>query len=858
MAGRGQGVPPYRDPNRAFTRLTETWRLEACRRTAMTTSANFDRLLLELLEPFRNSTVPLCISDATDPEYPLVSVNAAFTELTGYKESEAIGRNCRFLQGPGTDRTITATLRASLAAGRACRHVLTNYRRDGTPFENDLVITPIRDGAGRLRYFTGVQRVIEQVAARSRLVHLLSLPDGTMRGADGPGERWLDTLPAQERNRLAHACARAAAANVALVHTLPVRGIDGTALEVALNGPPEKLPEGVRFACKAEKTIQFSALTARLRLLETVSVHAWDGIIITEAEPLDRPGPRILFANDAIHRQTGHGPASLIGQTPRVLQGPETDPAELARLGAALRRWEPVSARLLNYRTDGSTFWNELSIVPVADEIGWYTHWVSVQRDVSASQAAAARISFLAEHDELTGLANRHSMRAAIDGALAAARRGGTGCGAVRLDLDRFKLVNDNWGHAAGDALLAATGARLKAVLRGGDVAIRVGGDEFLLVLPGLQTHAALDRAAARILEAVSRPVVFEGREIPVSTSVGAALFPDDAERADALLAAADTALYRAKRLGRGRVDVFSAELRDQAAERRRIADDLRVGLERGEFEMFFQPQLELGSGRVVGIEALLRWRHPERGIVAPGAFLEIAEECGLLGPLSDLAVDQALRTVAAWHQAGVDFGRLAVNLAAPQVARASLAADIAGLLQRYQLPAALLTVELVESVFIGANRGQVADTLATLRRAGIAIDLDDFGTGYASLTHLREFPVDRLKLDRSFVSDIGRDGNDEVIVSAVVKLAHSLGLTCLAEGVETEEQLGFLRRLGCDAVQGYLFARPMDAMATAAWLTREERSVAAARAVAGGVAPGVAAGPPRRAASRKARGAAR
>lgn len=786
-------------------------------------TASFDSLLFGLLAPFRDSSMALSISDATHPDLPLISVNAAFCELTGYQESEVIGRNCRFLQGPGTDPATTAALAAKLKAGEPARALLLNYRRDGSTFMNDLVITPVRDASGRLRYFTGVQHALEPAASRPRVLRLLLRPDATLSGGNAESGAWLETLPRREMAHLAHACAAAAAGKTLLVHTVALTASDGTTCEVAVTGAPEVQPEGVLFTCQVKDDVAHLTLMNRLRLLETVSVQAWDGIIITEAEPLDRPGPRILYANEALRRQTGHRPEDLLGKTPRVLQGPGTDPEAIASLGAALRRWEPVTTQLLNYRTDGSTFWNELSIVPVADDTGWYTHWIAVQRDVTERQEAAARITFLAEHDELTGLANRNSMQAMITSALAGARRDGVHCGAIRLDLDRFKQVNDTWGHAAGDALLAATGQRLRTCLRSGDLAIRVGGDEFLVVLPRLPNRAALDTAAARILEAVAQPVPFEGRELPVSTSVGAALFPEDAEQVETLLAAADTALYSAKRQGRGRIDVFSPAMRAEIEGRRRIAEALRLGIERQEFSVHYQPQLRVADGCVIGLEALLRWNHPERGVLRPGEFLDVADEAGLLGALSDLALEQAVAAARRWLDAGMEFGRVAVNLAAPQMVRPTLAADIQALLARHGVPADRLVVELVESVFIGANSSQVAETLHALRQAGVSIDLDDFGTGYASLTHLRAFPVDRLKLDRSFVADIGHDTNDELIVGAVVKLAHSLSLTCIAEGVETEAQLAFLARLGCDEVQGFLFAKPMPEAALLAWLRGTE-----------------------------------
>jgi diguanylate cyclase (GGDEF)-like protein/PAS domain S-box-containing protein len=796
----------------------------------MIPGTGFDGLLEGLLEPLRNSGLPLSIADATAPDLPLVSINDAFTDLTGYREADCIGRNCRFLQGPATDRAAIARLRAALAAGASVREVLLNYRRDGSPFMNELLVMPVRDAGGRLRFFAGVQRAVAAARGAGRRFRFARLPDGTLRelpGADGLPPGWLAALDAGQRRRLVHAASGGRTLNLRL--SLPEGFADPRHLELRAEGRP--WPDGVVFDGIAEPLPpQETSLAGRLRLLEAASRHANDVVVITEAEPLDLPGPRIVFVNEAIRAHTGHEPGAVIGHTPRILQGAQTDHAATARLGAALRRWESPTVQLLNYRSDGSTFWNEVSISPVADETGWYTHWISIQRDVSERRQVQERIAHLAAHDSLTGIPNRATAMTRLDLAIAAAQAQGSRVGLIRLDLDRFKMVNDTHGHAAGDALLAEVARRLQAGLRAGDTTARVGGDEFVAILPGIAGREALAAAADRLLAAVEGSFAWNGQRLDISLSGGAALFPDDAEDAETLLAVADTTLYRAKKLGRGRVEQAWPGLREEGRERARIACDIRRGLEAGEFEPFFQPQVSLADGRLVGLEALVRWRHASRGVLSPGDFLDIAEEAGLLGALGDLMLEAGLGAAARWVKAGTAFGTLAINLTGDQLRHPDLAGRIADALARHGVPAPRLTVEVVENVFVNDRSGRVEANLAALRRLGIGIELDDFGTGFASLTHLRRFPVDRLKIDRSFVADIGVDPDDEVIIAAVVQMAGSLGLGSVAEGVETEAQAAHLRRIGCRDMQGFLVARPMDAAATEAWMAAYGKRDAPAR----------------------------
>ncbi|PNY79458.1 sensor domain-containing protein [Deinococcus koreensis] len=736
---------------------------------------------------------------------------------------------------------------------------------------------------------------------------------------------------------------------------------------------------------------RLAAAEQQRSLLESVLAHANDSVLITEAEPVSAPGPRILYANEAFTRTTGYTLDEVRGQTPRILQGPRSDRRVLDRIKAALRAWQPIEVELINYRKDGSEFWVELSIAPVADERGWYTHWISIQRDVTdrktsalqqerdrnqilelaarnvplstvlgqlltslergfpglraavvlgppsgsgppeaqdaavydpeprpalpgdtlrrlltlsgphatslegpdgaawsaelhpirsaqgqrrgvltllcaqalrapapgarptplspderAQLEASAQLAGLvidrydaqrdlehqALHDPLTGLPNRalfgrdvqHTLASSAPDALVAVGL---------MDLDRFKQVNDTLGHSAGDQLLQQVAARLRTHLRPIDLLARMGGDEFLMAFPQLSAPEQVDRLAERLIAALEQPFLLAEQEVFVRPSIGFSLYPIGTLSAEHLLQQADAAMYRAKRRGGG----YSLYSPDTAAGRAAMTleSGLNRALERQEFILHYQPQFDVQSGAVVGLEALLRWQHPELGLIPPSDFIPLAEASGLIVPIGQWVLEQACLQAAMWSVQRPGL-RMAVNLSARQFERDDLPQLVQGALNRSGLPAAQLELELTESMLMQA--GVAGPALRHLSDLGVRLALDDFGTGFSNLASLKQFPIDVLKIDQSFIRGLSPGGageaKDQALVRAIIALAHALGLRVTVEGVEQASQLQFLREQRCEYAQGFLLARPQPAAQLGAWLDGTPESPWASPAPAG------------------------
>ena len=458
---------------------------------------------------------------------------------------------------------------------------------------------------------------------------------------------------------------------------------------------------------------------------------------------------------------------------------------------------------------DGELFWAEVAIRRANLGDG-QDRLLVVARDISERKQAQARVEFLAHHDPLTELPNRVLLRDRVDQAITLAEREKRRVALMFLDLDHFKTVNDSLGHVAGDRLLKDIAQRLRHCMRESDTIARLGGDEFIVVLGSIRDADGVVEVAEKILTAVAQPVMLGEREVASSLSIGIALYPDDGDDFDTLLKKADAAMYHAKQGGRSAYRFFAARMNVDALAHLTVRSGLHRALERGEFQLYYQPQVGLECGRVIGAEALIRWNHPERGLVSPAEFIPVAEECGLIVPMGDWVLREACRQAALWQAQGHHL-TVAVNLSALQFRRGDLEQAVKGALAESGLDPARLELELTESIMIQDHQ-TVLEVARRLGALGVQLSIDDFGTGYSSLAYLKRFAVDKLKVDQSFVKDIQTDSENAAITRAIIQMAHSLNLTVIAEGVEEEEAAAFLRQHGCDQAQGYLYGRPMTA----------------------------------------------
>jgi diguanylate cyclase (GGDEF)-like protein len=428
-------------------------------------------------------------------------------------------------------------------------------------------------------------------------------------------------------------------------------------------------------------------------------------------------------------------------------------------------------------------------------------------------------MAFIAIHDGLTGLHNRAFLTDHFDTLLKGAHRRGERLAVIQLDLDRFKQVNDTLGHPAGDYVLVVTAQRMRESCRSSDLCVRLGGDEFVMILSGAGTGEDINSIAKRVLTRINEPISFQGATILPGASAGIAVYPIDADNAKDLLVHADLALYSAKKLGGGNYSFFSEELRRELEHRKQLERDLKMAIAARSFVVYYQPQVSLSNGTITGVEALVRWNHPERGMISPGEFIPVAEKSGLMAQIGRIVIDKAIEQAAEWHKAGVAFGRLAVNVSGTELREPDFDDFLFAVLERTELPPQKLSLEIVESVILDDEKTGIAGKLRHIRSAGIHLELDDFGTGYASLSHVNPNEIDRLKIDRRFVQNINQNGDNSKIVRAITELARGLGISIIAEGAETEAELDSLLSIGCDQVQGYSIAFPMPEAQAREWL---------------------------------------
>src|SRR5919106_1377658 len=541
-------------------------------------------------------------------------------------------------------------------------------------------------------------------------------------------------------------------------------------------------------------------------LLATAIEHAGDVIEITDAES------RFEYVNSAFERISGYSRADALGETPfSLLMSDPKDEPHYRAVQNAIASGQVWHGTLTGRRKNGTLYEQEATISPVRNADGEITHYVAVKRDITERLQSQARIWHLAHHDALTDLPNRVLFQDRLQQAVAQARRNGLLVAILFVDLDNFKDVNDALGHEFGDLLLKEVTLRLRECTRDTDTVARLGGDEFALIHAGLDRSEWAAKLAEKVLERLSEPFSLEGQEVHVSASIGVTICPLDHDDPNQIVKNADMAMYRAKNTGRANYQFYKEDMNLAFQARKALERDLRKALANDELDVFYQPQVDARRSLIVGAEALVRWPHPDRGMISPAEFVPIAEECGLIVPLGEWVLQTACTQNKRWQDLGLPPVRVAVNLSAQQFLYRDLVASVVRALETSSLDHGYLELEITEGILMRETEVTIS-TLRRLTELGIQIAVDDFGTGYSSMAYLKRFPVNKIKIDRAFVTDVTTDRGDAAIVGAVIGLAHGLGLTVAAEGVETFEQVAHLRARGCDELQGYYFGRPMTA----------------------------------------------
>ncbi len=614
-------------------------------------------------------------------------------------------------------------------------------------------------------------------------------------------EAWLASVHADDRDWIAREVEAARQAQRAFTIEYRVERPDGSVRWMQSIGKP-RCYEGGREIGMVGIVLDIDTrkqAEERLRLSAAVIDSTRDGVVVTGLDA------GIIAVNRAYCEITGYAEAELLGQNPRILQSGRHDDRFYAAMWEALVREGHWQGEIWSRRKNGEVYPEWLTISAVRDEAGRVRHYVGVVTDVSRLKQTEAELARLAHYDPLTGLPNRLLAQSRLEHAVERCEYEDRRLALLMVDIDHFKTINDSLGHEIGDELLRAIGDRLRGAIAGTSTVARLGGDEFLLITEDVQGVRDAEVLAHTVLESLRAPFELNpGQEMFVAASIGISLYPEDGLNAGDLVRSADAALFRAKELGRNTFHFFTASLVDAASERLELESRLRQGLKRGEFLVHYQPILRCDDGGIEAVEALLRWQPPGESQVLPGRFIGLAEDTGLIGPLGDWVLETACRQVQRWRRMGAGNLRLAVNLSQRQLHQPEFGDRVMRILADSGLDPDALELEITESMLM-EKASLVIGTLHTLRALGVRVSIDDFGTGYSSLAHLKRLPLDTLKIDRSFVADIPRHQGGAEIAAAIIALGHQLHLEVLAEGVETEEQLAFLRERGCDQFQGFL-----------------------------------------------------
>jgi diguanylate cyclase (GGDEF)-like protein/PAS domain S-box-containing protein len=555
-----------------------------------------------------------------------------------------------------------------------------------------------------------------------------------------------------------------------------------------------------------QRTGELSEALKHLNLQAAALKAAANAIVITDSHGT------ITWVNRAFTTMTGYSQEEILGKNPRLLNSGEQPESYYAELWSTILSGKVWKGEIVNRRKDGTTYTEEMTITPVSlEDTGnpSNTYFIAIKQDITQRKAAEKQVQFLAYYDALTGLPNRTLLQDRLLKALAGARRRKDKVALLFLDLDGFKTINDSLGHSVGDLVLQEIAKRLKRFAREQDTVARVGGDEFLIVLTAVKDAADAAVAAERLMHAMTAELVIQGRSLSISCSIGISIFPEHGTEGETLVKNADAAMYCAKESGSNSFRFFTASMTAEAVERLTLEHSLRLALEKRELFLVYQPQMDIATGKITGLEALLRWQHPELGLVPPDKFIRIAENSGLIMPIGEWVLRTACSQARKWQDEGLLAVPVAVNVSAVQFRQEGFCELIGRVLWETGLAPQYLELELTESLLL-SNAHVTLSVLQDLRAMGLKLAIDDFGTGYSSLSYLRQFPVSKLKIDRSFIRDVAVNPDDAAITTAIISMAKSLYLKVIAEGVEDEAQMSFLRARQCDEIQGYYFSKPL------------------------------------------------
>ncbi len=544
-------------------------------------------------------------------------------------------------------------------------------------------------------------------------------------------------------------------------------------------------------------------INSSLRKFSSAVEQSGSMVMITDSNGI------IQYTNPQFTETTGYESAEAIGKSPSLLNSGRTPQDIYNDLWSTILDGRHWRGQLHNKKKNGDFYWSYLSISPIADEQGEITHFVAVSEDVTELKTTQQKMEQLALFDVLTNLPNRRLFKDRLEKALAHSLREKNKLGMIFIDLDNFKQINDTLGHDTGDRLLMSVSKRLISNLRIEDTVARLGGDEFTIVLSDLHSAADARHIALKLLDTVRQPFIIDGQEISISCSLGITIAPDDATDCSSLMKNADMAMYKAKESGRNTLRFFTESMNHEISRRVSIEKELKQAIQDNQFELYFQPQIDLRTGTISGAEALIRWHHPEKGLISPAEFIPIAEDTGSIIPIGEWVIEQACNVAKTINQGRLSEICISVNLSAQQFRDPALPRKVAHIINAIGLDSRLLEFEITETVLMENTRVASA-ILDGLKNLGVSLAIDDFGTGYSSLNYLKRFPVDVLKVDRSFVMDIPQDSNDMAITAAVLAMAQQLKISVIAEGIESDLQLDFLRQHGCEFGQGYLFSKPL------------------------------------------------